>query len=106
MLGRFPAEDLVAEAAIRSNEPDLVGEMRLLAEKFLASDETDADAMRAIVTMLDEIKTTPTEESTAPSSDAVPTGTSEPRRAAPDESTTPLWGQDRDKKEVAPSWRL
>jgi phage head maturation protease len=106
MLGRFPAEDLVAEAAIRSNEPDLVGEMRLLAERFLASDETDAEAMRAIVSMLDEIKTTPTEETTAPSPDAVPTGTSELWRAAKDTSSTPLWGLDRDEEEVTPAWRL
>jgi HK97 family phage prohead protease len=44
---------------------------------------------------------------TAPSSDAVLTGTSELWRAADkDDSATPLWGLDRDEKEVAPSWRL
>jgi hypothetical protein len=44
---------------------------------------------------------------TAPSNDAVLTGTSELWRAADkDDSATPLWGLDRDEKEVAPSWRL
>jgi HK97 family phage prohead protease len=107
VLSRFPAEHLVAEAALRTDETDLVGEIRWRAERYVASGETDADAMRTIVGLLDEITVSGTEEEVpAPSSDAVPTGTSEPRRAAPDESTTPLWGQDRDKKEVAPSWRL
>jgi phage head maturation protease len=105
VLGRFPAEHLVAEAAMRSADPDLVGEMKMLAEKFLASDDTDADAMRTIVDLLDEIKDTAA-EAPALSSEAVPTGTSELWRAAPETSSTPLWGQDRDEKEEMPSWHL
>jgi hypothetical protein len=43
---------------------------------------------------------------TAPSGDAVLTGTSELWRAADKDESTPLWGLERDEEEVAPSWRL
>jgi hypothetical protein len=111
VLSRFPAEHLVAEAALRTDEPDLIGEIRWRAERYVASDETDAEQMRAIVSLLDEIKDSGAETpeapgEVAPSSDAVPTGTSELWRAADKDETTPLWGLDRDEKEEMPSWRL
>lgn len=106
VLGRFPAEELVAKASQQTQERDLVGEMRLLAERFAATGETDADLMRAIIALIDEAKNSGTpeeEESTALSTDAAPTGTS--HRSAATHTSTPLWGMDRDE-EVAPSWRL
>jgi HK97 family phage prohead protease len=107
VLSRFPAEHLVAEAALRTDEPDLIGEIRWRAERYVASGETDADAMRTIVGLLDEITVSGAEEEVpALSSEAVQMDTSELLRAADKEESTPLWGLDRDEKEVAPSWRL
>ncbi len=80
VLARFPADQLASEVASRSNEPDLVGEIRMLAEKFMASDETDADKMRGIITLLDEFTGT----------DAL-------------SSEAALYGLDRDEEEA---WRL
>ncbi len=95
VLARFPAEHLASEIALRSTEQDLVGEIRLLAEKFIASDETDVDKMRGIVTLLDEFTGTD-----ALSSEAAPTGTSPAKAAA---TSTGLYGLDRDEEEA---WRL
>lgn len=96
VLGRFPADQLIAQAAANGAERDRVGEMKELARAFTASDETDAEAMRDIIALLDTITGT----TTAPSSDVAPEGTSG-RSAAP-QSTTPLWGLDRD--EEVPWW--
>jgi HK97 family phage prohead protease len=95
VLSRFPAEDLVSEAALRSTDQDLVGEIRSLAEKFIASDETDTDKMRGIITLLDQFTNTD-----ALSSEAAPTGTSQPKAATPSNG---LYGLHRDEEEA---WRL
>lgn len=100
VLSRFPAEHLAAEAALRTTEQDLVGEIRWLAEKFIASDETDADKMRGIIALLDEFTGTPPAHS---EDDAAQTGTSRPTAAT--KPSTGLYGLDRGK-EAEPSWRL
>lgn len=104
VLGRFPAEHLAAEAALRTDETDLVGEMRWLAERFIASDDTDTTAMRSILDLLAEVKRATEEEVSAPSTDAAPTGTSR-RSAATTPSIRPLRGPGRDRK-ADPTWRL
>ncbi len=96
VLARFPAEHLAAEAALRSTELDAVGEIRSLAEKFAASEDTDTDTMRSIIALLDAVDTP------APSDDAAPTGTSQPS-AAP-RNRNGLYGLDRDKE--VPAWHL
>jgi HK97 family phage prohead protease len=100
VLSQFPAEHLAAEVALRTQEQDLVGEMLYLAKRFTASEGTDSDAMRTIVSLLDEL--TGTTEAPAPSEDAAPTGTS---RSAATLPSTGLFGLARDQ-EVAPAWRL
>ncbi len=99
VLARFPAEHLVSEAALRTTDQDLVGEIRWLAEKFIASDETDADKMRGIVALLDEF-TGAHEEEDAHQEDADRTVTSRPVAAT---TSTGLYGLDRDEEEA---WRL
>lgn len=95
VLGRFPTEQLIEQASLRADN-DLIGEMRALGERFVASGDTDADAMRGILDALSEISGT-----SAPSKDeAAPQGTS--RRSAAT-TPTPLWGQNT---EDAPTWRL
>lgn len=55
----------------------------------------------------DEMMNGGRDAATAPSNDAVLTGTSDLWRAAPDQDeSTPLWGLDRDEKEEVPSWHL
>jgi HK97 family phage prohead protease len=111
----------------------LLTQMYQLGQAFIdveddPDDEPDITAMRGILTTLGDLISTEAKEDesaeppdaddagdmmnsaenavTAPSSDAVLTGTSELWRAADKDETTPLWGLDRDEKEVAPSWRL
>jgi hypothetical protein len=98
VLAQFPAEHLAAEAALRSEEPDLVGEMKWLAERFVASGDTDVDAMRSIISLLEELSGTPAHQD-----DAAPTGT--PPAGAATLPSTGLFGLARDQ-EVAPAWRL
>ena len=95
VLARFPAEQLASEAAMRNAEPDLLGEIRLLAERFAASEDTDETAARSLITLLDEIGTPAQSEE-----DAARTGTSQPIAATP---STGLYGLDRDEEEA---WRL
>jgi len=95
VLARFPAEQLASEAALRTSEPDLLGEIRLLAERFAASEDTDESAARSLITLLDEIGTPAQSEE-----DAALTGTSQPIAATP---STGLYGLDRDEEEA---WRL
>lgn len=103
VLGRFPTEQLVAQVSSRSDaDRDLVGEMRHLAGLFVASGDTDADAIRSIIDLLAVIGEETQEEAPAPSKDAAPVGTS--RRSAATTSPTPLWGLNRDQ-EVTPLWR-
>jgi len=100
VLAKFPAEDLAAEASRRNEEPDLVSEMLMLAQRFVASGDTDEEAMRSIIGLLDELKNT---GNTAHPDDAAPTGTSRPNAA-----TTPsigLYGLNRGKEEK-PAWLL
>jgi phage head maturation protease len=97
VLGRFPAAELVAQAALRSHDRDIIGEMKELARAFLASSDTDEDAMQGILAGLNEIGTT------APSKDAAHLGTSDRSAAA---KSNGLFGLDRDSKEVAQTWRL
>src|SRR3954469_16038100 len=59
VLAKFPAEDLAAEASRRSEDTDFVFEMRVLAERFVASGDTDEESMRTIIDLLDELKPTP-----------------------------------------------
>lgn len=99
-LGQFPAEHLAAEAALRTQEQDLVGEMMYLAKRFTASGDTDETAMRSIIGLLDQITGT----TTAPSEDAAPAGTSAPS-AANTTSNGHLYGLSRDRGD-APGWRL
>ena len=95
VLGRFPAEQLVAEAAERTSDRDLVAEMAELARIFVASNETDEDAMRGLYAALEEVTGTP-----AHSTDADPMVTS-PKSAAT--KTSGLFGLERDMEEP---WRL
>lgn len=95
VLARFPAEHLASEAALRTTEQDLVGEIRWLAEKFIASGETDVDPMRSIVSLLDELT-----GADAHQEDADRTVTSQPVAAT---TSTGLYGLDRDEEEA---WRL
>jgi len=100
VLAKFPAEDLAAEASRRNEEPDLVSEMLMLAQRFVASGDTDEESMRSIIGLLDELKNT---GNTAHPDDAAPTGTSRPNAA-----TTPsigLYGLNRGKEEK-PAWLL
>lgn len=97
VVGQFPADELAAYAALRSDDRDIVGEMKELARVFIASGDTDEDAMRNILAGLNELGTT-----NAPSTDAAPVGTSS-RSAAT--TSTGLFGLDRDKEE-AQAWRL
>ncbi len=99
VLARFPAEELAAEMAQRTHDQDAIGEIRSLAEKFIASDETDADKMRGIVALLDEF-TGAHEEEDAHQEDADRTVTSRPVAAT---TSTGLYGLDRDEEEA---WRL
>ncbi len=95
VLGRFPADQLVAEVSQRSEDRDLIAEMRELARVFAASDDTHEDAMRGIMSMLDQI-------TTAHSTDAAPEGTS-PKSAAAGNGNG-LFGLDRDRE--VPAWHL
>ncbi len=95
VLARFPAEALAAEVAQRIHDEDAIGEMRSLAEKFMASDETDSAHMRSIMSLLDEIT-----GADAHQEDAARTGTSRPVAAT---TSTGLYGLDRDEEEA---WRL
>jgi hypothetical protein len=94
VLARFPAAELVEEAAQRTAEQDFLGEMRSLADRFAASEDTDETAARSIISLLDEL-------TTAPSSDAAQTGTPQPSAAT--KPSTGLYGLDRDEEEA---WRL
>ncbi len=95
LLGRFPAEQLAAEAAARADR-DLAEEMQELARMFVASDETDEDAVRGLMAALQEITGT-----SAHPEDAALTGTS--RNGAATATSTGLYGLDRDEEEA---WRL
>jgi HK97 family phage prohead protease len=97
VLGRFPADELAKKVAATSDDRDLVDEMIDLARTFIASGDTDADAMRNIIELLKDLS-----GAHAPYSDAGRTATNE---SAATTSTEPLWGIKRDK-EVAPQWRL
>ena len=97
VLGRFPTEELVAQAALRSEDKDIIPEMKELARVFIASNDTDEDAMRGILAGLDQIS------ADAHSDDAASNGTSQPRSAAT--PSTGLYGLDRDEEEV-PAWHL
>ncbi len=97
VLARFPADALAAEVAHRSQDQDLVGEMRSLVDKFVASDETDIDNVRSMIVLLQEF--TGTEED-AHQEDAARTGTSRPVAAT---TSTGLYGLNRDEEE---KWRL
>lgn len=100
VLAQFPAEHLAAEAALRTQEQDLVGEMMYLAKRYSASEDTDMDAMRSIVELLDQLAGT----TDAHQEDAAPMGTSQPA-AATAPSTGRLYGLTRGKEDT-PSWRL
>lgn len=95
VLGRFPAEKLAAEAAERTDDRDLAAEMQQLARMFVASDDTDEDAVRGLMAALQEIT-----GATAHSTDA---GVATSRSAA--STSTGLYGLDRGKEET-PAWRL
>ena len=47
VLSQFPAEHLAAEAALRTQEQDLVGEMVYLAKRYAANEDTRHDAQRS-----------------------------------------------------------
>ena len=98
VLGRFPAQELADEAAEHTGDRDLIGEMQELARIFVASQESDEDAMRDLMAALAEIAGT-----NAPSEDAAPAGTS--HRSAAKTTVNGLYGLDRDREE-APAWRL
>jgi len=98
VLGSFPAQQLAAEAAELTTDRDLIGEMQELARMFVASQESDEDAMRDLMAALSEITGT-----NAPSDDAAPEGTS--HRSAAKTTTNGLYGLDRDGKEK-PKWLL
>ncbi len=95
VLARFPAEALAAEAAQRSSEPDLIGEIRFLTDRYAASEETDETVVRSIISLLDELTGAPAHQD-----DAARTGTPRPVAATPSNG---LYGQDRDEEEA---WRL
>ena len=98
VIGRFPAEDLVAAAVRSSEDRDLIAEMQELARLFVASQESDEDAMRDLMAALTDITGT-----TAPSDDAALSGTS--HRSAAKTTSSGLYGLGRDSEE-SPSWRL
>lgn len=99
VLGRFPAEQLVAAAAATADR-DVLAEMRSLADQFVASEDTDLDALRDLMAALDTL-TGATEP--APSTDAAPGGTSGRSAAAPTmPNAVPMWGI----KEEKPAWLL
>ena len=98
LLGPFPAQQLVADAAARTQDRDLIGEMQELARMFVASQESDEDAMRDLMAALSEITGTH-----APSDDAATTGTS--HRSAAKTTSIGLYGLDRGKEDT-PAWRL
>ena len=98
VLGRFPAEELAAEASQRSTDRDLAAEMKELARLFVLSRDEDHEAMRSIVSLLDEITGTPAHQE----EDAAPTGTSQPVAATPSNG---LYGLTRDREDAEP-WRL
>jgi HK97 family phage prohead protease len=105
VLGRFPTEQLLQETSLRADR-DLVDEMRELARQFIASGDTDADAMNGILDLLAELhqRTTSDDENGTPdparSTDAASEGTSRPSAAT---NPVPLWGMS---DEEAPTWRL
>ena len=98
LIGRFPAVELAAQAGLLTDDRDLLAEMRELARMFVASQESDEDAMRDLMAALAEITGT-----TAPSTDAAPEGTSD--RSAATTTSNGLYGLDRDGKD-AEEWRL
>jgi HK97 family phage prohead protease len=87
------APDIAAMNAILNSLGDLIS-----VEAKEDEQDEPADA--------DEMMNSAENAVTAPSSDAVLTGTSELWRAADKDEPTPLWGLDRDEEEVAPAWRL
>lgn len=97
VLGRFPAEELAAEASQRSTDRDLAAEMKELARLFILNE--DHEAMRSIVSLLDEITGTTAHQE----EDAAPTGTSQP--AAATKPSTGLYGLNRGREDAEP-WRL
>lgn len=99
VLGRFPTEQLIEQAAQRTDDRDLIGEMRHLADLFVASGDTEADAMRGIINLLADLGGR-RDSRTAPSKDAAQLGTSR-RSAATDQ--TPLWGTTKEER---PTWLL
>ena len=96
VLGRFPADQLVAAAA-QTADRDVLAEMRALADQFKASNDEDTDALRDLLAALDTLSGT-----SAPSTDAALVGTSGRSAATAD---TPLWGTNRDGMEE-PGWHL
>ena len=97
VIGRFPADELAAKAALVTEDRDLLAEMQELARVFVASQESDEDAMRDLMAALSEITGT-----NAPSEDAAPKGTSHRSAATTSKS---LYGLDRDREEK-PEWLL
>ena len=92
VLGRFPAQELAAQAADRADK-DLAEEMKELARLFVASDETDEDAVRSLMAALSEI--TGTIEHTNGVASVASSAT----------TSNGLYGLDRGKEET-PAWRL
>ena len=97
VIGRFPASELAEMAALRINDRDLLAEMQELARAFVASQESDEDAMRDLMAALSDITGT-----NAPSEDAA-SGTSRERAAKTTDNG--LYGLDRDRK-GKPEWLL